>query len=243
MEGRNNAIKKEIAKMNIRDMKKNNFYENFASEFDTQMNKYDLSVRLKVVFEQLLPEDISGKKLLDAGCGTGFFSAVGCKKGAFVTSMDLGPKLLNEVSKKCESTRVIGSVLDMEFKNDQFDFIVCSEVIEHTQDPYKALRELYRVLKPNGTLALTVPNRFWKWSCIFANALNLRPYAGIENWLGYYVLKRELKKIGFRVTQYFGFHLFPFHMTSFLPLLRKLDKYGNFIGQLYINIATSCIKI
>jgi ubiquinone/menaquinone biosynthesis C-methylase UbiE len=44
--------------------------------------------------------------------------------------------------------------------NDKFDFILCSEVLEHTLQPFNAVNELYRILKPGGHLFLTVPFNF-----------------------------------------------------------------------------------
>lgn len=218
------------------------FYDEFADEFDRKMNRYDLERRIDIVFNELLPHDISGKKLLDAGCGTGYFSKTASEKGAIVTSLDIGERLLAKVAEKCETQRVVGSVLDMPFENNTFDFIVSSEVIEHTENPYRAVPEFYRVLKPGGILALTVPNRFWKWSCVIANAFGLRPYEGLENWVGYDRLKREIHSAGFHIIRFQGFHLFPFQVRLLRPLLRKLDAFGTAAGRFYINIAASCRK-
>jgi 2-polyprenyl-3-methyl-5-hydroxy-6-metoxy-1,4-benzoquinol methylase len=212
------------------------FYNEFADEFDRKMNKYDLQRRLHIVFNELLPPDISGKRLL------GHFSRVASEKGAIVTSMDIGEKLLEKVAEKCTSERVVGSVLNMKFGDNCFDFIISSEVIEHTDNPYRAIGEFYRVLKPGGILALTVPNRFWKWSCIIANVLGIRPYEGLENWVGYGKLKNELLSAGFQIIYYKGFHLFPFQIIFLHPLLLSLDRFGNIFGRLYINIAASCRK-
>ena len=79
--------------------KKMYFYESFADQFDSKMNMYDTNKRISVVYNELLIEELTGKTLLDAGCGTGWFSKVACGRGADVTSMDLGPNLLNEVKK------------------------------------------------------------------------------------------------------------------------------------------------
>lgn len=218
------------------------FYNTFADEFDSKMNKYDLQRRLDIVFHELLPYDIAGKRLLDAGCGTGYFSKLASEKGAIVTSLDIGEKLLEKVAEKCNTERVVGSVFDIQFEDNYFDLIISSEVIEHTENPYWAIREFYRVLKLDGILALTVPNRFWKWSCILANALKIRPYEGIENWVGYTRLKKELESAGFTILKYRGFHLLPFQLRFLRPLLHYMDKFGDKLGCLYINIAVSCQK-
>jgi 2-polyprenyl-3-methyl-5-hydroxy-6-metoxy-1,4-benzoquinol methylase len=133
-------------------------------------------------------------------------------------------------------------VLDLPFEENHFDLVISSEVIEHTEDPYLAVKEFYRVLKPGGILALTVPNQFWKWACIAADALKIRPYRGLENWAGYRRLRRELAAAGFSILQYKGFHFLPFQISFLHPFLIFMDKFGNSFGCLYINIAVSCRK-
>jgi len=46
---------------------------------------------------------------------------------------------------------------NLPFNNDEFDSIICLEVIEHVSNPFKALEEIYRVLKPGGKILLTAP--------------------------------------------------------------------------------------
>ena len=48
-------------------------------------------------------------------------------------------------------------ITDIKFQNNTFDCILCSHVLEHILDDNKAIRELYRVLKPNGWAILQVP--------------------------------------------------------------------------------------
>jgi 2-polyprenyl-3-methyl-5-hydroxy-6-metoxy-1,4-benzoquinol methylase len=218
------------------------FYNDFADDFDREMNHYDLRRRLDIVFHDLLPRTIADKKLLDAGCGTGHFSKEAAEKGAIVTSLDIGERLLEKVAEKCDAKRVIGSVLSLPFEANNFDIVISSEVIEHTEDPYLAIKEFHRVLKPGGILALTVPNRLWKWSCIAANTLKIRPYRGLENWAGYGRLRKELGSAGFSILQYKGFHLLPFQISFLHPFLMFMDRFGNLLGRLYINIAASCRK-
>ncbi len=164
------------------DLDKMYFYEKeFSEDFDHYMNDYDLKKRLQVVYEQLLTEDISQKKLLDAGCGTGWFNAYACNRNADVVSLDLGENLLKKVEEKCDSTRVVGSVLELPFSDNTFDYVVSSEVIEHVPTPLNAITEMHRVLKPGGQLIITTPSKRWYFSLIIAHRLNLRRYQGLEN--------------------------------------------------------------
>ncbi len=218
------------------------FYERFADEFDSKMNMYDTNKRLHVFYKELLTEDISQKKLLDAGCGTGWFSKWACDRNADVTSMDLGAGLLGKVAEKCNSERVIGSILEIPFDENTFDIVVSSEVIEHTPDPGKAIHELFRVLKPGGILILSVPNRFWYFSIWIANKLNLRPYDGFENWLSWRGLRKHLKESGFEIQIMQGIHLFPFVFQFTYPLLDFFHRFNKPLGPLMLNIAVRCRK-
>lgn len=213
------------------------FYESFAAAFDSKMNMYDTNKRLKVFFEELLStEEIKGKKLLDAGCGTGWFSKVASDHGALVTSMDLGENLLAEVAKKCDTTRVIGSILEIPFESNAFDVVVSSEVIEHTPDPYKALHEIYRVLKPGGIMVLSTPNRFWYWTLWIANTFKLRPYQGFENWSGYFQLKKEVQKTGFLIEQRRGVHIIPFVHPMTYPINNFFHVYNRILAPFMVNL-------
>ena len=51
------------------------------------------------------------------------------------------------------------------FKDNTFDFIVCSEVLEHIIDYQSAISEINRILKPQGKLAVSVPKFFPEWVC------------------------------------------------------------------------------
>ncbi|MBI4612674.1 MAG: methyltransferase domain-containing protein [Planctomycetes bacterium] len=214
------------------------FYESISAEFDGLMNRYELQKRLRLIFEKLLRrEELEGKRVLDAGCGTGHFSRAAWERGGHVTALDVGPGLLRRVAEKCDARRVVGSAAALPFADRQFDVVICTEVIEHTSHPRGAVSELVRVLSPGGLLIVTVPCRSWKWSLLVADRLKLRPYHGHENWVGYYELKRWLSSEGLIVEQLFGFNLFPFLFPWTHGLLDRLDRLGRLLGPLMVNIA------
>lgn len=211
-------------------------YDLIAPEFDALMNQYDLERRLQVVFDQLLAEvDLRGTLLLDAGCGTGFFSARAARAGARVVSLDVGKNLLRETRRKGIASLVAGDAARMPIREAMFDIVVSSECIEHTPSPRDTLRELVRVLRPGGWLAVTCPNSVWRWSCTIANALRLRPYQGLENWPAWTELRCWADEAGLEVRQQIGLHLFPFVLKATHPMLRRLDRLGVRFGELYVN--------
>ncbi len=219
------------------------FYESFAKEFDSKMNMYDTYKRISVFFDEILKDiNIEGKCLLDAGCGTGWFSKVASERGAMVTSMDLGENLLKEVEKKCNTKRVVGSVLAMPFENNTFDIVISSEVIEHTPHPYQAIREIYRVLKPNGIMVLSTPNQYWKWTLWIANILKIRPYQGLENWSSYYRLKKETISAGFKIQEIKGVHLIPFVHPITYPINDFFHRWNKLLSPIMVNLVIKAIK-
>jgi len=218
------------------------FYEDFAENFDSVVNMYDTNKRIEVFFQELLVESLNDKELLDAGCGTGWFSVEGANRGAKVTSMDLGPKLLSEVEKKVASMRVVGSVLDIPFPANYFDVVVCSEVIEHLPIKQLALDELYRVLKPGGIIVISTPNRIWYFALIFARIFKLRPYNGLEHWSGYFELQFRLKKSRFKVESATGVHAFPFVFKKTERLLDFIHRHRKFISPFMVNVVVRARK-
>lgn len=215
---------------------KSRFYDTIASEFDVIMNHYDLQRRLEVIFDQLLAEkDLKGRRLLDAGCGTGYFSRQALHRGAKVTSVDIGVNLLKEARKKGAPQPVASDVTKLAFGDQTFDVVVSSECIEHTPSPATAVSELSRVLRPGGILVVTCPNRFWHWSCRLANALGIRPYCGLENWPSWSSLRNWSQANGIQIQQHIGLHLFPFVLKPTHGLLRLLDRAGGKLGPLYVN--------
>lgn len=218
------------------------FYESFAEEFDGAMNMYDARKRVAVVFDELLPEDLTGQSLLDAGCGTGWFSQRAVERGAEVTSMDLGEGLLAQVRKKCRSTCVVGSVLDMPFADATFDVVISSEVIEHVPAPLDAVREMHRVLKPGGLLVLTTPNKRWFFLIWLANKLKLRPYQGLENWVSWRTLKHTVQDLGFEIERMQGIHLFPFVIGFLHPVLDYFHRFSQPLGPVMLNMALRAKK-
>jgi 2-polyprenyl-3-methyl-5-hydroxy-6-metoxy-1,4-benzoquinol methylase len=213
------------------------FYENMADKFDSVMNMYDTTTRLKVIYDKLLADfDLNGKLLLDAGCGTGWFSREACKRGAEVVSIDVGTGLLGKVAEKCSSNRVAASILNLPFSDNTYDYVVSSDVIEHTQDPAMSLGELIRVLKPEGVLAVTVPNKLWKPALWAAEILKTRPYQGLENWLGPIEFMQIVENYGCEILQKRGVHLFPFVFSFTHGFLNWFDNYGEDFYHIMLNL-------
>jgi 2-polyprenyl-3-methyl-5-hydroxy-6-metoxy-1,4-benzoquinol methylase len=92
------------------------FYERFADESDSSMNRYEVNKRLALVFDRGLHHvPLAGREFLDAGCGTGLLSKMAADRGAQVTSLDVGERLLARAAEKCDTRRVVGDVQRLPF--------------------------------------------------------------------------------------------------------------------------------
>jgi SAM-dependent methyltransferase len=112
----------------------------------------------------------AGDRLLDLGCGFGRHGYEALRRGARVVACDMAlpelqhvqatqdaMKAAGEVAPELSCTSVQGDGTRLPFVDGSFDRIIASEVMEHVPDDLAALDELTRVLRPGGTIAVTVP--------------------------------------------------------------------------------------
>jgi len=115
--------------------------------------------------------------VLDAGCGLGrHLRHLARIPGLNIFGIDKDTWSLCETRKAMESQPdalskdylvSIADINKLPFADASFDCIICSEVLEHIPDHKNAIQELDRILKPNGTLAVSVPRYFTERICWF----------------------------------------------------------------------------
>lgn len=113
-----------------------------------------------------------GDRLLDFGCGGGRHSLEAMRWGAAVSALDSDGKVLGEAGAWVQAMLdedkqtaaaggeghvVLGDGMSLPFPSACFDKVVAAEVLEHVGDDAAVLAELARVLRPGGTMAVTVP--------------------------------------------------------------------------------------
>lgn len=111
-----------------------------------------------------------GELVLDIGCGEGRHSWELCKRNkCCVYGLDIDETSLKKAhyafhllekqgELKGSWTLVRADITSLPFRDNTFDRIICSEVLEHVPDDVTAIRELLRVLKDKGTAAISVPS-------------------------------------------------------------------------------------
>jgi ubiquinone/menaquinone biosynthesis C-methylase UbiE len=107
-----------------------------------------------------LPPDA---QILDAGCGSGR-NMVDFAQFGTVTGVEIADVSIERARRRDVGEVVQCSITSMPLPDDHFDVAVCLDVIEHIEDEQGALHELYRVIRPGGSLVITVPAYQWLWS-------------------------------------------------------------------------------
>jgi len=206
-------------------MKRNNkelFYNKIAYEWEGRINKSELKKRLKVVFEILVNNvPLKGKKFLDVGCGLGYFSVRAGKLGARVYGIDIGDKLIDICRKKYPKGKfLVASGARLPFKDNSFDVVLCTEVIEHVNSQKKVISEIFRVLKKDGYIIVTTPNKLFQSLYSFLCFVGIRPYHGNEHWFFPWEITQILEKKGKIIKRYYFNFIYP---NVFFDLLEKIS--------------------
>lgn len=110
----------------------------------------------------LIPHLQAGMRVLDVGCGPGTITADLAKLIApgQMVAIDRAEAVLAEASAVCTErgadnvTIEVGDVYALEFEDDSFDVVHAHQVLQHLSDPVAALREMRRVTKPDGMVAI-----------------------------------------------------------------------------------------
>ena len=113
---------------------------------------------------------VGGTKVIDVGCGAGRHSYEAYRRGADVIAFDQNAEELAEVDamlqamgaegeapESAKAQVVVGDALALPYPDGTFDVVIASEILEHVPDDESAIAELVRVLRPGGSLAVTVP--------------------------------------------------------------------------------------
>lgn len=106
----------------------------------------------------------AGRSLLDVGCGLGNDLARFAAAGARVTGVDLAPRAVALARRNFAQRGLAGefAVMDgerLEFPDATFDVVYCHTVLHFTPDPAAMVREVRRVLRPDGLAILMIANR------------------------------------------------------------------------------------
>ncbi len=200
--------------------------------------------RVRTIFEWIAPQD--GDLILDIPCGRGFYLNMirrvsGCRLVGAELDWPIMTKARHNVGHLPDIALHNVDIYAMPYAENTFDAAILSEILEHLDRDVDGLREVYRVLKPGGVVAITVPNAdypFW-WDPInktlemlFNTHIQRGPLAGI--WANHVRLYRReqlrdsVLAAGFEIEEERAFthHSFPFIHNIVYGLGKPLLENG-----------------
>lgn len=155
----------------INDSKQADLVENTAKRFTSKWVEVDKKVQIENIINHIrqrflrlygfnseldFANFLSDKSLIfDAGCGLGYTSSwvAQLNPRSTVIAMDISDSVLIAAEKHKNISNLFfikGDISETMFPSDYFDLVICDQVLHHTIDPYKTLKELARITKNNG---------------------------------------------------------------------------------------------
>ena len=131
----------------------NEFYRQHFLDLDEEGNDFSK-------ISPLWPQISNSARVLDIGCGAGSVSAHLVKKGYEVYGLDIQEEAVRRAQQKGLKAQVYDISRKLPFTEAFFDCVLALDILEHIFDPMACLREVHRVLKPDGHVIVTLPLHF-----------------------------------------------------------------------------------
>ncbi len=223
-----------------------NFREDYSDELvDYQRSAFTYGRRkitqdLDAMLSQLKP----GARILDVGCGTGYFMNYVKLRGFYVEGIDKSEEMLTQLKRVYGNFDVqVADARSLSFSDNEFDAVISIETIRYFDDRHALLKEIERVLKPNGfafiTAAPIYSSNAYGFYNLFCQLLRCRK--GVSCYQSFETkrsLKNRLQHAGFNQIDIAGHFFGPyFLLDKYVPkwsqrMIRRLEPIDDRLSKL-----------
>ncbi len=118
----------------------------------------------------------SSKRLLDVSCGKGVFLQTAERKGLGPYGIDISEVAIERAKRNAKRSKIIvGDAEALPYKSNYFDYVTCLGSLEHFPHPDRGVKEIARVLKPEGQACIYLPNSYFIGHIYFALRYGISP--------------------------------------------------------------------
>jgi ubiquinone/menaquinone biosynthesis C-methylase UbiE len=211
--------------------------------WETAAGRLRWSRRVKMLTGHVHP----GQKVLELGCGTGYFTRSLASTGAEITAIDISPDLLEVARRDCPHANItfeIQNAYALSYSAETFDYVVGSSVLHHLEID-AAIREIHRVTKVGGGIYFTEPNMLNPQIALQKNVPTIKKRLGDspdETAFFRWSLRRRLERAGFHRVKITPFDfLHPKTPRTWITGLEAMGRFSENVpllreiaGSLYI---------
>lgn len=119
---------------------------------------------VKILIAYFGAKKLKSMSVLDVGASSGIIDSYVSSFVKNLVGIDIDNGAIEHANKNFRRKNLIfkkNDALNLSFKKNTFDIVICTHVYEHVEAPYKLFNEIYRVLKPNGICYLAAVNALW----------------------------------------------------------------------------------
>lgn len=186
--------------------------------------------------------------ILDAGCGNGRDFGLLLSHTNRIVGIDFSLEMVKGAKSKIDrltnerkAAVLTGDVTRLPFRDNSFDLITCSEVLEHVPNWLQAVVEFQRVLKPGGDLIISTPNKYSIYGLTrYTARLFIKSKHPYDDWKTYFELRDALVSRGFDVAAARGSCYLPGDISYYQPFKKVITHFLGFAR--FLERTLSCIR-
>jgi len=189
----------------------------YETLFTTEENHWWYRVRRKIVTDLISKYSQQEIKIVDIGCGTGRLM-LDLQRLGQVFGMDASQKAIEFCRSRGITNLQLGDITRLPYEENEFDVVLCLDVLEHTEDDIQAIKEIKRIAKPGGLIIIFVPAFPFLWGVSDIVSNHFRRYTAKEM-----ISKIEKENLHIVEDSYFNSILFlPIFITRKVVNLFKI---------------------
>lgn len=143
-----------------------NYAESRHQMYDKRSRNKKAKRLIKIIKDIYPQKKLKDLIVLDVGASTGIIDNYLSRDFKKTIGIDIDKKAISYANSKFRNKKLqfrVDDAMNLGFKDNSFDIVICAQVYEHVPDAQKMFNEIFRVLKPNGVCYLAALNKLWPW--------------------------------------------------------------------------------